>query len=198
MSDKAMLPYLQNETAFLPLLQSLVHALVSLHEQRFFHADIKPGNVMISSTREPPQLKLIDLGCSARWNTKLPLQGTPSYMAPELCDMGPSEKTDVFSFGILLFYCLSGGKTPEQFIEKPQQKTYPNALSFHYQQFSPMLFRKYYYEAFHQILTSVINYNSSLLGEITLQCLDQNPQKRPSFKQIQEKLLKICEGSLAF
>lgn len=97
----------------------LADALAAAHQQGVVHADIKPGNVIIDQQARP---LLVDFGlarlscmedgqdtlASARGSTA-GLQGTISYMAPELF-MGakPDTSTDMFAFGALIYEMVSG------------------------------------------------------------------------------------------
>jgi serine/threonine protein kinase len=87
--------------------------LAALHRAGLVHADVKPGNVLVSVRGEAT---LIDFGFTHRpgENRKLTqigtVIGTANYLAPELCVQpvreGPA--ADVFALGVTLFECLTG------------------------------------------------------------------------------------------
>lgn len=81
-------------------------ALHALHETGYLHADMKPGNIML--TREEA-VKVIDYGQSCRVGTvKKRIQGTPDYIAPEQVrrrELTP--QTDVFNLAATLYWCLT-------------------------------------------------------------------------------------------
>lgn len=88
----------------LPLALQLCSALHYMHGQGWAHLDVKPRNIIMSSTP-----KLIDLSVAQRFGdareTSSPI-GTDAYMAPEQCDparfgeIGPA--SDVYGLGATL------------------------------------------------------------------------------------------------
>jgi tRNA A-37 threonylcarbamoyl transferase component Bud32 len=98
--------------------RELAEALASAHAKGITHRDLKPENVM--RTREG-RLKILDFGLalvdgSAAGGEALPrmtvdgaVMGTPGYMAPEQLKGGTIDaRTDIFSFGVLLYEYASG------------------------------------------------------------------------------------------
>ncbi|CAK6432554.1 unnamed protein product [Pipistrellus nathusii] len=100
-----------------PLICRLLHELVLgmcyLHSLNpvLLHRDLKPSNVLLD-----PDLhaKLADfglstfLGGSQSGASSGEPGGTPAYLAPELLSKRASMKSDVFSFGILMWAVLAG------------------------------------------------------------------------------------------
>eukprot|EP01018_Ginkgo_biloba_P010221 Gb_33321 [translate_table: standard] len=89
--------------------------LLYLHEgcqRRIIHRDIKASNILLTETFEP---QISDFGL-AKWlpkqwthHTITPIEGTFGYLAPEYFMHGiVDEKTDVFSFGVLLLELITG------------------------------------------------------------------------------------------
>jgi serine/threonine protein kinase len=76
--------------------------LVQMHRRNICHADMKPGNIMLSHTGE---VKIIDYGLAwIRGQNKGRVQGTPEYMAPEQVKQRVvNEKTDIFNFGATMY-----------------------------------------------------------------------------------------------
>lgn len=105
------------------LLEPVVSALASAHENGLVHRDIKPENVLISDRR---QIKVADFGLArAVTNHSVSasrgvLVGTVSYLPPELVVKDHAdERSDIYSTGIVLFEMLTGrkphtGETPIQ------------------------------------------------------------------------------------
>ena len=93
--------------------RQVAEALAALHRANFFHADVKPENVVLTTTGTT---KLIDLGFAHKPGENAALLrdgfilGTANYIAPELCAGEPADdpRADLFSFGVMLFEMLTG------------------------------------------------------------------------------------------
>jgi formylglycine-generating enzyme required for sulfatase activity/dienelactone hydrolase len=116
------------ERGSLPLLEALhlaaeiTEAIDQAHEKQIIHRDLKPSNIMI--TRQG-HAKVMDFGLAkqvmrteqavTREDTLTALTregttvGTLAYMSPEqLRGQGAEARSDIFSFGIILFEMLTG------------------------------------------------------------------------------------------
>ncbi len=85
--------------------------LTSAEKNGVVHRDIKPENLMFNSEG---QLKIADFGIAhiadeqSRTQTGAVL-GSPNFMSPEQIEgLRPTNKTDLFSLGGVLYYCLAG------------------------------------------------------------------------------------------
>jgi tetratricopeptide (TPR) repeat protein/predicted Ser/Thr protein kinase len=94
----------------LDLAIPLADALAYAHQQGVIHRDIKAANVMVAGRGAP---KLLDFGLATKGATdgqsESRIAGTPSAMSPEQAQGKPlDERSDVFSFGSLLYELATG------------------------------------------------------------------------------------------
>jgi serine/threonine-protein kinase len=99
----------------IPRIMDIFHevamALAYMNSKGFVHADMKPNNILVSSHGK---VKIIDLGQSCPLGTtKLRIQGTPDFIAPEQVYRRPLDaRTDVFNFAAALYWTLTGQAIP--------------------------------------------------------------------------------------
>jgi hypothetical protein len=92
--------------------EQIAAALGAVHEKGVVHGDIKPGNVLVTTSGVA---KLTDFGVSRTvWGeitltSTGPVMGTPAYLAPEVMDgQQPTTAADVFSLGATMFAAVEG------------------------------------------------------------------------------------------
>jgi serine/threonine-protein kinase len=95
----------------LRLFMQAAEGLTAMHKAGFVHADLKPGNLLVTGTQD---VKLIDLGQSSRaYQAKSRIQGTIDYIAPEQASRDILDpRTDVFGLGATLYRLLTGKPIP--------------------------------------------------------------------------------------
>ena len=114
----------------LPIALQVCDALGAVHAAGIVHRDLKPSNIFIAKTQTADtsatsvapvaeRTKLLDFGIArVEWaetrltNAGAPL-GTPGYMSPEQEQgLEIDARSDLFSFGSILFECLTGKAPP--------------------------------------------------------------------------------------
>ena len=102
---------------FLEAAIRVAEGLRTAHSQQIIHCDIKPENILVSTSG---QVKLLDFGLSRqlskpgsyvsfRSSGSTGVSGTPGYMAPEvMLEEAPVAQSDIFSLGVVLYEILSG------------------------------------------------------------------------------------------
>jgi len=107
----------------LEVARQIAEGLNEAHQAGVLHRDIKPANVMLDSKQ---RVKVLDFGLAvitgrqrapgeteegfiSRTATHWSTGGTVPYMSPEQLRGEPTDaRSDIFSFGVLLYECLAG------------------------------------------------------------------------------------------
>jgi serine/threonine protein kinase len=104
------------ETDAAEIINQVCAALDEAHRQGVVHRDIKPENILVQTTSDGLQIKVLDFGVAAsrdvaggRLTRAGAVVGTPDYMSPEHC-LGEEldGRSDIYSLGIVLFEMLTG------------------------------------------------------------------------------------------
>ncbi len=92
-------------------LAPIADALAYAHRQGVLHRDVKPSNILFSSTGDP---LLADFGIARNaahtnlTNTNMAM-GTAAYLDPDLADgMAPSPASDQYALGVVAYEALTG------------------------------------------------------------------------------------------
>lgn len=95
--------------------------MAAVHEAGLIHRDLKPASILIDRHKH---VRVSDFGISCIENKNVSMStvfGAFNFMAPELTNRSRhySNKVDVYSFGVIVFFILTGGEMPQ--ISLPEQ-----------------------------------------------------------------------------
>jgi eukaryotic-like serine/threonine-protein kinase len=100
---------------FFQIAMQCAEALVSAHGHGIVHCDIKPENIMLTTSGK---IKILDFGVakhlprsdqSSTVDRAGTFAGTPAYMSPEvLLERVPDGRADIFSLGVVFYEVLTG------------------------------------------------------------------------------------------
>lgn len=174
-----------DNTARQIILIGIARGMMYLHQHRVIHNDLKPGNILIDDDLHP---HITDFGFSQCFQNFEIMQsmscnvGTPAYMSPEVISERPyTQKSDVYSFAILMFEIING------------TEPYPD-LKTQYLIFSGVVdgnLRPQFSSAVRQTV-------SSSLIDLIEDCWSNDPERRPNFDEIYQKLAYGKDSILGF
>ncbi|XP_071736514.1 G-type lectin S-receptor-like serine/threonine-protein kinase At5g35370 [Rutidosis leptorrhynchoides] len=182
-------------------------------EHKIIHCDVKPENILLS---ESMQVKISDFGLSKLLSPEqsglfTTMRGTRGYLAPEwLTNAAISDKTDVYSYGMVLLELIQGRKNCVQaqtnVSRSPSSGTEERSSGssdFHARSRT----RAYYFPLhaleMHEVGRYLDLVDSRLTGRVTMEeakklvkvalcCLHEDPSLRPTMANV----VAMLEGTL--
>ena len=169
--DKLNEKLLISEKKVSRIIRQVLNGIAYCHAIKIIHRDIKPENIMFEDNSLNSYAKLVDFGFATIYDQKKifkELMGSTLYMAPEVvAGNGATEKSDIWSLGIILHILLSG--------TVPYKLTNINNL---FQQIQTAKFNE---ESFH---SSVWKHVSKEGKDLLSLMLNSDPEKRPGAEQL--------------
>ncbi|XP_065278811.1 serine/threonine-protein kinase 17A-like [Emys orbicularis] len=149
------------------LVRQILRGVAYLHQHNVVHLDLKPQNILLTSSRPLGDIRIVDFGLSRRVDALREVReilGTPEYVAPEVLSYEPiSTATDMWSVGVLTYVMLTG-ESP--FLGDTKQETFLNISQVNVQ---------FPHDVFQGISDQAIDFIRSLLVK--------NPRKRAKAEQ---------------
>ena len=155
----------------LPYLEQICAGLQAAHDAGIVHRDLKPENVFVVDG-ESLRIKLLDFGIAKLMEREAggvsstatgALMGTPLIMAPEQAagkHRAITQRTDIYSLGVILFWMLSGRPPFEQ-------SRVMMLLADHIKEPAPLL-------------SDVVLDVPAPLSELIQRCMEKDPELRPA------------------
>jgi serine/threonine protein kinase len=123
------------------ILLPVARALAFAHQQGIIHRDVKPSNILITSSGEPMLTDfgiakiLVDTDTTAELTGTGMGIGTPEYMAPEQWTGHVTPQTDIYALGVVFYEMVTGRKpyqadTPAALLLKQANDPLPRPRSF--------------------------------------------------------------------
>ncbi|BBM96954.1 protein MpRLK-Pelle_RLCK-Via [Marchantia polymorpha subsp. ruderalis] len=188
-SSRSVLSWAQRQNAAVGAASGLAY-LHQFKPRPIIHRDVKSQNILL---RENFEAQVSDFGL-ARWcsdgsadaSMTTSVAGTFGYMAPECFMYGNfDEKTDVFSFGVVLLELISG--------RKPIDRRYPESQQS-LVQWARLLQRK---REMHKLvdprLTDINPHQFKRMMYTAFLCIEISPDERPSMDRVVKLLDPQCE-----
>ncbi|KAF8726365.1 hypothetical protein HU200_019827 [Digitaria exilis] len=152
------------------IIKGICEGLHYLHEMRIVHLDLKPSNILLDDNMVP---KIADFGISRcfdqeqSWAIATQVVGTLGYLAPECDTRMITYKLDMYSLGVIIKEILTGRKaysSVENVLESWRNRLKTSS-------------------AVDTVLGQI-----RVCFEISTDCIEHNPEKRPNTKRIIELL----------
>ena len=163
------------------VMSEVASALISAHQNGVIHRDIKPGNILVSTTG---QIKVADFGIARALGAGVEqgltqtgaVMGTATYFSPEQAQgVSTDQRSDIYSLGVVMYEMLSGVApfTGENAVAIAYKQVHEHAMPLH------------------QRLTSI----PSEVSAIVAKCMEKSPDDRySSAEEVRDELRRFVEG----
>jgi serine/threonine-protein kinase len=163
------------------VMSEVASALISAHQNGVIHRDIKPGNILVSTTG---QIKVADFGIARALGAGVEqgltqtgaVMGTATYFSPEQAQgVSTDQRSDIYSLGVVMYEMLSG----------VPPFTGENAVAIAYKQVHERAM------PLDQRLTSA----PPEVAAIVAKCMEKSPDDRySSAEEVRDELRRFVEG----
>jgi len=163
------------------VMSEVASALISAHQNGVIHRDIKPGNILVSTTG---QVKVADFGIARALGAGVEqgltqtgaVMGTATYFSPEQAQgVATDQRSDIYSLGVVMYEMLSGVApfTGENAVAIAYKQVHEHAMPLD------------------QRLTSV----PPEVAAIVAKCMEKSPDDRySSAEEVRDELRRFVEG----
>ena len=171
--------------------QGVANALVYFHSRKpqpVIHRDIKPANIIVDPEG---RVWLVDFGLARAVVSsgarvmmaggKTVAAGTPGYTPLEQWQMQPTPKSDIYALGATMHHLLTGHDPRDRFSSFPELDL---ELLRSFSQFQP--------------LSKLRPDVSPVLAGLVSRCLDPDPNRRPSARQLEIELGRLVPTGSKF
>ncbi|XP_020158728.1 G-type lectin S-receptor-like serine/threonine-protein kinase SD2-5 [Aegilops tauschii subsp. strangulata] len=158
-------------------------------ESKIIHCDIKPENFLLDDNF---LVKVSDFGLAKLMSREqshvfTTMRGTRGYLAPEwITNYAISEKSDVYSYGMVLLEIISGRKNFDP-VEGSEKAHFPS-----------FAFKKLEEGDLREILDAKLRYNDKderleIAIKVALWCIQEDFYQRPSMSKVVQMLECVCD-----
>lgn len=112
--EQAIKNMIFSDTQLVCLIYQIAEGMAFIHSKKIIHRNLKPSNILVLNDGT---IKISDFSISYLMSIKDQISSrgldAQKFMAPELINGDEyDEKVDVFSFGVIVHFILSGGQIP--------------------------------------------------------------------------------------